>query len=136
MDKLTDLQDLQAGKAGEYLVCADLIMRGYVAFPSEQGLSFDIVVDVGNKLLRGQVKTTRTDRAIPQRAKFTPAYLFHIRRAGKGGRRSYTGEEFDFMALVALDTKMIAYIKIDEARQSMHLNKDKMLSLADFKRVL
>ncbi len=37
------LSELAVGKAGEYLVCADLILRGHVAFPSEQGLPYDIV---------------------------------------------------------------------------------------------
>jgi len=54
-----EINDLQAGKAGEYLVCADLIVKGYVAFPSEQGLPFDVVLDVQGRLLRVQVKTTR-----------------------------------------------------------------------------
>ena len=39
------MDDLQIGKAGEYLVCADLILRGFVAYPSEQGLPYDIVLD-------------------------------------------------------------------------------------------
>jgi hypothetical protein len=44
-DKCVDLilTDLQLGKAGEYLVCADLILKGHIAFPSEQGLSFEVV---------------------------------------------------------------------------------------------
>ena len=35
---IRDSKQLQIGKAGEYLVCADLIMKGFIAFPSEQGL--------------------------------------------------------------------------------------------------
>jgi hypothetical protein len=31
---MKDIEDMQIGKAGEYLVCADLIMRGYIAYPS------------------------------------------------------------------------------------------------------
>ena len=46
------ITDLQIGKAGEYLVCADLILNGYVAFLSEQGLPFDIVLDYNNKLYK------------------------------------------------------------------------------------
>ena len=34
---------LQIGKAGEYLVCADLILKGYIAFLSEQGLPYDVI---------------------------------------------------------------------------------------------
>ena len=38
---IRDSKQLQIGKAGEYLVCADLIMKGFIAFPSEQGLPYD-----------------------------------------------------------------------------------------------
>jgi len=37
------IDDMQVGKAGEYLVCADLISKGYVAYLSEQGLPYDVV---------------------------------------------------------------------------------------------
>ena len=47
MLRLSD--DLQVGKAGEYLVCFDLIMKGFVAYPSEQGLPYDLVLDTGKK---------------------------------------------------------------------------------------
>ena len=58
--------ELQIGKAGEYLACADLIMKGLVAFPSEQGLPYDVLVDTGKRLLRVQVKSTTAPRVIPQ----------------------------------------------------------------------
>ena len=61
--------ELQIGKAGEYIVCADLIMKGLIAFPSEQGLPYDVVIDTGKKILRCQVKTTERARVIPQREK-------------------------------------------------------------------
>lgn len=32
--ELAIVDDLQAGKAGEYLVCADLILKGFIAYPS------------------------------------------------------------------------------------------------------
>ena len=60
-------KELQIGKAGEYLVCADLILKGFVAYPSEQGLPYDVVLDIDGKLYKVQVKTTTTYRTIPQR---------------------------------------------------------------------
>lgn len=63
----TLVDDMQAGKAGEYLVCADLILKGFVAYPSEQGLPYDVVLDCGGKLLKVQVKATRTHKQTPQR---------------------------------------------------------------------
>ena len=56
---IRDPKQLQIGKAGEYLVCADLIMKGFIAFPSEQGLPYDVLVDNGEKLLKVQVKTPK-----------------------------------------------------------------------------
>jgi hypothetical protein len=38
------------GKAAEHLVCADLLMKGYNAFLSAQGLPYDVVIDQGRGL--------------------------------------------------------------------------------------
>ena len=35
---------------------SDLIMKGFIAFPSEQGLPYDVLLDNGDKLLKVQVK--------------------------------------------------------------------------------
>ena len=113
------LNDLQVGKIGEHLVCADLIMKGHIAFPTEQGLSFDVMLVANNKLYKIQVKTTRQIQAVPQRKLRTDKYIFHIRRCGKGGRRSYLKGEVDIFAMVALDTKTIGYLKASEAKQTM-----------------
>ena len=39
------LSDLELGKAAEHLVVADLILSGYRAYLTEQGLPYDVVVD-------------------------------------------------------------------------------------------
>lgn len=114
-----ETSDIQCGKAGEYLVCADLILKGFVAFPSEQGLSFDVVLSATGRLYKLQVKTTRRPIPIPQRKKRTEKYCFHVRRCGKGGRRSYANEEVDIFALVALDRRSIAYLKSSDTKQTM-----------------
>jgi hypothetical protein len=116
---LNELSDLAAGKAGEYLVCADLILRGHVAFPSEQGLPYDVVADIGGGLLKIQVKTTRTTRPVPQRASQIAAYLFHIKRCGKGGKKTYLDSDADIFALVALDTRCVAYLRASDAKRTM-----------------
>lgn len=128
---MESISDLQIGKAGEYLVCADLILKGHIAYPSEQGLPYDVICDYEGRLIKIQVKATRGVRPVPQRAKYTPAYLFHIKRCGKRGAREYKNSDFDVMALVALDTRKIAYINIDGAKRTMHLNADKFDSLYD-----
>ena len=116
---MENMSDLAAGKAGEYLVCAEIILRGHTAFLSEQGLPFDVVADVNGRLLRIQVKTTRGPRAIPQRANHTAGYLFHIKRCGKGGAQTYGAGDVDIFAMVALDTRDMGFIPASKARQTM-----------------
>jgi hypothetical protein len=114
--------DLELGKAAEHLVVADLILQGRRAYLTDQGLPYDVVVDIDGRLLRIQVKSTRCQKAIPQRKYTTPGYLFSVRRAGKGGKRLYSAADFDLVALVALDIRMIAYLPFDEAiKQTIYL---------------
>lgn len=113
------MDDLSCGKAGEHLVCADLILHGYGAFLSDQGLPFDVVADINGRLMKIQVKTTRKPMAVPQRAVRTDKYLFHVRRCGKGGRMSYQDGDIDLFALVAIDTKAIAYLHPSQVKQTM-----------------
>lgn len=102
--------ELQIGKAGEYLVCADLIIKGFVAFPSEQGLPYDVLLDNGKKLLRVQVKTCEKPRVLQQRNMQTLVYQYCIKRNGKNKKVRYGTDEIDIFALVALDCRMIGYI--------------------------
>lgn len=118
--------DLQVGKAGEYLVCFDLIMKGFVAYPSEQGLPYDLVLDTGNKMLKIQVKTTREPRTMPQREDDYKAYLFQVKRCGKGSKNHYANDEVDVFALVALDTKQVGYILNGDMPMSITLRCDDM----------
>ena len=41
------IPDLELGKAAEHLVVADLILSGYRAYLTEQGLPYDVVVTRG-----------------------------------------------------------------------------------------
>lgn len=112
--------ELQIGKAGEYLVCADLILQGYIAYPSEQGLPYDVILDA-KKLFRVQVKTTLQPRKIPQRNKDSFAYIFNIQRHGSiNNLRKYNENEVDIFALVALDSKIIAYLSNGEMKTTMN----------------
>jgi len=112
--------ELQIGKAGEYLVCADLILSGYIAYPSEQGLPYDVILD-GKKLYRVQVKTTNQPRKIPQRSKDSYAYIFSIQRHGSTNNlKKYDVDEVDIFALVALDSKIIAYLPNAVMRTTMN----------------
>lgn len=116
-----EVNDLAAGAAGEHLVCADLLLQGYRAFLSDQNCPYDVAVDIGGRLIRIQVKSTRQPKAIPQRVGHFPAYMWHVRRAGKKGARVYAAGEFDMLALVALDVRKIAYLPPSSLIQTVHI---------------
>jgi hypothetical protein len=102
-------KELNVGRAGEHLVMFDLLMQGYQCYTTDQGVSYDIIVDLGSNLLRLQVKTTGTSKLLRQDYA-TKSYVFNVRRAGSGGARKYQVSEFDGFACVALDLKQVAYI--------------------------
>lgn len=118
------LSDLQAGNAGEHLVCADLILKGYCAFLANKGACYDVILEAGGILYKVQVKTTREPMRVPQRKSIIKKYCFNVRRCGKGGRRSYADGEVDIFALVALDSRTIGYIDAKNAKQTMFFCTD------------
>jgi len=111
-------KELQLGKAGEHLVCYDLLMKNYKTFLADQGSEYDLVLDYDNKLLKIQVRSTSKPTPVPQRTNYTPAYKFNIKRCGKGGIKRYVN--IDIFALVALDRKIIGYFKNSEIKQTMN----------------
>jgi hypothetical protein len=123
---IRDSKQLQIGKAGEYLVCADLILKGFIAFPSEQGLPYDVLLDTGEKLLKVQVKTTEKARLVQQRNNPIPAYIFSIKRAGSNGKTRYEEKEIDLFALVCLDTMQIGYLTNKEMPTTINIRVDKL----------
>lgn len=139
---IRDSKQLQIGKAGEYLVCADLILKGFIAFQSEQGLPYDILLDTGERLLKVQVKTTEKPRIVQQRAKESLAYVFSIKRAGVNGKTRYEEKEIDLFALVCLDTMQVGYLTNKEMPTTINIRVDSLRGsyydekgIADFKKV-
>lgn len=118
--------ELQIGKAGEYLVCADLILTGFIAFPSEQGLPYDVLLDTGKKIIRVQVKTTSRLRTVPQRKSDSKMYIFNIKRHGKNNSILYTNHEVDIFALVCLDTRKVGYIKNKDMPTTINIRADEL----------
>lgn len=116
--------ELQIGKAGEYLVCADLIMKGFIAFPSEQGLPYDVLLDNGDRLLRIQVKTCEKPRSLIQRSAETFVYQYNIKRHGKNNQSIYDHDEVDVFALVALDIRTVGYLRNSELKTTMNFRVD------------
>ena len=108
--------EMEVGRAGEYLVMADLLLNGWVAYPTSQGVPYDIAVDIGQRVVRIQVKSTKMPKTPDSLNRGSPLYVFHTRRAGKGGRRRYGNDDFDVLALVALDRRLIAYYALADSR--------------------
>lgn len=113
---------LEIGKAAEHFVCADLLLQGYRAYLSDQGLPYDVVVDIAGHLIRVQCKSKcfagnmnaggRAERM---------GYTFHVRRRGKRGAGRMTDEHCDVLALVALDIRSVAYLPVAEVGQTCQL---------------
>ena len=118
--------ELQTGKAGEYLTCCDLALKGFIAFPSEQGLPYDVLLDTGYKLLKVQVKTTTKPRMVPQRNVESHAYIFNIKRHGKGNSKRYGIGEVDLFALVSLDTMSVGYLVPKDMPETLNLRVDSL----------
>lgn len=96
---------LELGRCGEYYAVFSLIKQGFAAFLSDQGLSYDVVVDVEGRLLRGQVKATRSRSDY---GKSKDVYRFST-RSGKGSNRKASVEDCDFYALVCVEDEKVAF---------------------------
>lgn len=113
---------LEIGKAAEHLVCADLIIQGYRAYLSDQGLPYDVVVDLEGHLIRVQIKSSCFSKEVnPLGAIKKQAYFYEIRRRGRGGSKRLSNRDCDIVALVALDIKIIAYLPITDVGQCCYL---------------
>lgn len=107
---------LRIGTAAEHLVCADLLLAGYRVSVAAAGLPYDLILDDGVRLYRVQVKATLSPKKMQQRpTNETPFYHFHIRIAGRKGKRKVENSDFDILALVALDIRTVAYMPMNAA---------------------
>lgn len=111
---------LELGKAAEHLVCANLIMSGYRCYLSDQGLPYDVIIDLGGRLVRVQVKSTCFPRNMNARGRSERVgYTFHVRKRGKNQKAVRLNESMcDIVAMVALDILAIAYLPISEVGQT------------------
>lgn len=99
-------RELQIGKAGEHLVCYDLIMQGYNAFLADQGLPYDVLVDLDDIIKRIQVKTCTVLRDY---GKSKNVYRFSLRSA-KYGLRAIKATSIDCVAFVFTEINVVQYI--------------------------
>lgn len=122
-------KELNLGRAGEYLAMADILLKGYQCFDSGQGVTYDLVMEHNNKLVKIQVKTTAKpkDWKSEVHQKSTQSYFFHTKRAGKNGARTYNENDFDLYALVMVDIKEVAYLTNKDMPKASITLRDKSL---------
>lgn len=112
----------EIGKAGEHIVCADLILQGYRAFLSDQGLPYDVLLDHGGRLFRVQVKSSLQPKNVSSAGRAERiAYTWDVRRKGKHGQSRLDECDCDLVALVALDLRCVAYFPIGVVGQCVQL---------------
>jgi len=107
-------KELQLGKAGEHLVCFDLISQGISAFLSDQGLPYDVLLDINGTVKRVQVKTCSQASSY---GKSKNVYRFSLRSA-KGANRAIKSIKLDYIAFVFLDIKSVQYIPVEKITTS------------------
>ena len=103
-------KELQLGKAGEHFVCFDLIIQGFNAFLADQGLPYDVLVDIKGKIKRIQVKTCSQ---ISDYGKSKNVYRFFLISA-KGSNRAIQAEKLDYVAFVFQDIRRVQYIPVKQ----------------------
>lgn len=118
------LDRFKVGKAGEFLVGADLILKGFDVSQAGETLPYDLLLDTGARVLKVQVKTTEGPKITNQWRGKSEAYVFSVKRKGAYGNKRYEDNEVDIFALVALDTKQIGYITNREMPTTINIRTD------------
>lgn len=126
---------LDLGKAAEHLVCADLILEGHRAFLSDQGLPYDVVVDVAGRLVRIQVKATAFPRNLSASDRAPRnGYVWSPRRRGRNGQARLDASHCDLVALVALDIRVVAYLPLAAVPTCVQLMPPGWTSRGEYRR--
>jgi hypothetical protein len=120
-------RETDIGTAAEHIVCADLILHGYRAFMTAQGLPYDVICDINGVLIRIAVKSTQKPKPRPAREGSRVCYQFAVTRSkrlstGKTHCRPYSTSDVDVVALVALDIRRVCYVPMASCRTSMHID--------------
>ncbi|HDU2896787.1 TPA: hypothetical protein ACPY9W_004570 [Klebsiella aerogenes] len=98
--------EIEIGRTGEFFTLFALAKQGFQCCLSAQMLPYDIVVDVGDMVLRGQVKSTLRHGDF---GKSRSVYRFSM-RCGKGSKNPREISCTDFYAFVAIEDEKIAFI--------------------------
>lgn len=108
------LDTLALGAAGEYLVCADLIMHGYRGWQAPNNFSYDVIAEIEGRLVRISVKSTLKPMRRPGRVASKECYRWRCTRSSSRGQKPFTKDLTDLVAVVGLDTKLIGYLPVSE----------------------
>ena len=92
---------------------------------AEEALPYDILLDVGQRIIKIQVKTTETYKLTNQWRGKTEAYVISVKRKGSNGSKRYQTNEIDIFAIVTLDTKQVGYILNEEMPTTINIRPDK-----------
>jgi hypothetical protein len=120
-----DLFDLQAAdeirhdsqahfrlaKAGEYLAAFELMVRGVSVTVAAEGLPYDLLADIGRRIVRVQVKTASCPKT-------RGLYCYDLKCGSHKAEKPsavYDPGEIDLFAIVAADIRRVAFVHIDEA---------------------
>lgn len=115
---------LTLGRAAEHVVVADLLLSGYQAFLTEQGMPYDVVLDHDGKLVRVQVKATQSPIDVNWgRHAERIAYSWNVRSRGRNRKQRLGNEDCDLVALVALDIRVIAYLPVELCGTTIQLSR-------------
>ncbi|QVY62934.1 group I intron-associated PD-(D/E)XK endonuclease [Cytobacillus gottheilii] len=100
------------GAAGEQIVIADLLLRGFnVSVPCGDTLTYDLLGELNGEFVKFQVKTATPaeDKIVvyPKRS-----------QAIKGAERYYASSDYDFLAVVNIASCEVAYLSFDEVNPS------------------
>jgi hypothetical protein len=103
------------GSLAENMVIVDLMKQGFACFLAGCNLSYDVVVEIKNRLYRIQVKSTSKLRSADN-GPHRNTHKFRITSMRRGKKNRYKFGDFDFLALVAVDTNHIAYLPFSKKR--------------------
>ena len=110
-----EVSEFMIGKAGEHLVVSDLILKNKNSFLAGEGLPYDVVCESNGRLIKIQVKTCIAPRMDKE------LYVYSLQNGKSKNRKQYQENEIDMFALVALDSKEIAYINIKDAKSIIEI---------------
>lgn len=116
----------QLGKAGEHLVCFDLLSKGFNVSMASETLPYDLLMDNGKRILKVQVKTTLSHKKTNQWRGVNDAYVFSIKRKGSSGLKKYGDNEVDLFAVVAIDSMQVGYIKNEDMPTTINIRVDEL----------